>query len=176
MRICFLNTYHWVTVKKKKKKKQKWIDYQSKRLVRVFSLNVVNEKILSWKSILTHQNLSVRFVDVEVKQLLKHFWYSIVVRKIRYTRKRHTARKQQFYEHLKVPASGRPRRVFLRHNWLSRIPAWNAHEDERYKMLRRWLPRQMEKARSKHLRRAYNYTPVCISPRCSSTLNGLRLC
>ena len=56
------------------------------------------------------------------------------------------------------------RRVFLRHNWLSRIPAWNAHEDERYKMLRRWLPRQMEKARSEHLRRTYNYTPVSISP------------
>lgn len=59
----------------------------------------------------------------------------------------------------KVPASGRPRRVFLRHNWLSRIPGWNAYEDERYKMLRRLPPRQMEKERPNHLRRAYNY--VC---------------
>lgn len=29
--------------------------------------------------------------------------------------------------------------MFLRHNWLSRIPGWNAYEDERYKMLRRLL-------------------------------------
>lgn len=87
--------------------------------------------------------------------------------------------KRRFYEHTwKVAASGRPRRVFLRHNWLSRIPGWNAYEDERYKMLRRLLPRQMEKARPKHLRRAYNY-----APRLSIALHdpllfpaGLRLC
>lgn len=42
------------------------------------------------------------------------------------------AAKRRLYDRSKVPASGQAAPRFLQHNWLSRIPAWNAYEKERY--------------------------------------------
>lgn len=83
--------------------------------------------------IVTHPNLTVETKGDggQVVTDASVFFGGPVGKKIRRTRVRRKAWRRRFYEHSK--ASGR-QRVFLPRNWLSRIPAWNAHEDERYKM------------------------------------------